>query len=221
MTTPPEPTATLAKPPFDDLRTDLILRANDGVEFHVFKNILSLCSTVFADMFDIAQSESQESSHDVPVVNLSEDSKALDYALRQCYPIQSPEVIELSDARNLLEFTRKYQINMLENTITHCLSGSIAREPVGVYAIAVTYGYKDLAVKAMQSSLKLPVSDLHSPELRFITAEQYQALLRYHIACGKAASAVSLERKWFPSWSGFIAAAESSSEKDRQTQEET
>lgn len=33
--------------------------------------------------------------------------------------------------------------------------GAIDREPVGVYAIAITYGYKDIGAKAAKSSFEL------------------------------------------------------------------
>ena len=71
-------------------------------------------------------------------------------------------------------------------------------DPVGIYAIAVTYGYKNIGAIAARSCLNLPFSGLKSPYLRCITAEHISELHRYHVACGEAAATTaSLDRTWF------------------------
>ncbi|KAH9072218.1 hypothetical protein EDB83DRAFT_2572275 [Lactarius deliciosus] len=171
----------LAQAPFDDPRADLILRSSDGVNFRVFKVILSLASSIFADMFTLPPPPaSQGSSDEPPVVALPEDAETLDLALRHCYPIRSPEV------------------DLLEPSLTRFLTDTIERDPVGVYALAAAYECRDIAGKALRSSLTLPVNLLQSPELQYSTMEQYQALFHYHILCSKAASAVTMRRKWIP-----------------------
>lgn len=205
MSPPPEfLTPTPARAPFDDPRADLVLRSSDGVNFHVFKVVLSLASSVFADMFTLPPppplpaSASQSSSDEPPVVSLPEDAETLDLALRHCYPIRSPEVVRLRDARILLEFARKYQVELLEPSLTRFLTDTIERDPVGVYALAAAYECRDIAAKALRSSLTLPIYLLQSPELQYSTTEQYQALIHYHILCGKVASAVTMRRRWIP-----------------------
>ena len=139
---PPEPTDSqiLAKAPFDDAQADLILKSSDGVHFHVFKNILSLASPIFNDMFSIPFPLSQGSNDEVHVVPLSEHSTALDVALRHIYPVRPPRAADtLSYASILAEFARKYQVEALDNCITGYLIDNVKRDPVGVYAIAVTY----------------------------------------------------------------------------------
>ena len=191
--------SNLAKAPFDDPRADLILRSSDGVNFHVIKVVLSLASSVFADMFTLpSPPPSQNSSGELTVVLCSEDAETLDLALRHCYPIRSPEVAKLRDARNLLEFARKYQVDLLEPSLTRFLADTIERDPVGVYALAAAYECRDIAAQALRSSLTLPIYLLHSPELQYTTTEQYQVLVNYHILCGKVASAVTMRRKWIP-----------------------
>ncbi|KAI0285939.1 hypothetical protein BGY98DRAFT_249262 [Russula aff. rugulosa BPL654] len=64
----------LAEAPFNDAQADLILRSSDEVPIHfrVFKNILSLASPVFADMFSIpSPSSPSENPHDEVQVVLS------------------------------------------------------------------------------------------------------------------------------------------------------
>ncbi|KAI0255773.1 hypothetical protein BJV78DRAFT_1173209 [Lactifluus subvellereus] len=191
----PEP---LANAPFDDTRADVILRSSDGVNFRVFKIILSLASPIFADMFSIPQPTPNEFHTEPPVVTLSEDSKTLDFALRHLYPVEHPTEIELRDACTLIEFARKYQVKALGPVIARSLTDAIESDPTGVYATAVTYGEADIAIKAARSSLKRPISHLKPSQLQCATAVLYGELIRYHIACGEAASAVTSQREWFP-----------------------
>ena len=185
----------LADAPFDDKKADLILRSSDQVHFYVFKPILSLASPVFTDMFSLPSPPSQNSHDEVQVVPLSEDSTTLDLALRHIYPMETPEGDKLHYASILADFTQKYQVAALNKSVTSYLTDSIERDPVGVYAIAVTYGYDSVGANAAWSCLNLRFSDLKSPYLRCLTTEL--ELLKYHAACGEAASAfASSNRTW-------------------------
>jgi hypothetical protein len=84
----PPPPEKLADAPFDRPRADLVLRSSDDVHFRVLKGILSIASTVFADMFSIPSPPS-EHQDEIQVVPVSEDSTALDLALRHIYPVTS------------------------------------------------------------------------------------------------------------------------------------
>ena len=79
----------LAEAPFDNALTDLVLQSSDKVNFHVFKNILSLASPIFTDMFDIPSPPSEKPHDEVHVVPLSEHSTALEVALRHIYPVRT------------------------------------------------------------------------------------------------------------------------------------
>ena len=190
----------LANAPFNDPRADLVLRSSDDVNFFVFKLILSLASSVFADMFTLPlPAAPQNSSDDPPVAQLPEDAETIDMALRYCYPVQSPEVVTLRDARILMEFERKYQVDVIKPSLMRFLTDTIDRDPVSIYALASAYEYQDIAAQALQSSLMVPIYRLHSPDLQSSTTrEQYEALIYYHISCGRVASAVSMRRKWIP-----------------------
>ena len=190
----------LPSAPFDDTRADFILRSSDGVNFRVFKTLLSLASPVFADMFNIPQPISENLYDGLPFVGLSESSKTLDLALRHLYPVRSPTRVKLGDARILAEFSRKYQVDALESVICHALTDYIKDDPVGVYAIAVTYGDKTIATAAARSTLELPIARLQSPHLQFTTAGPYGELVQYYTACAVAASAVASDRTWFSLW---------------------
>ena len=196
------PAEKLAEPPFDDARTDLILQSSDKVNFHVFKNILSLASPIFTDMLNIPSSPSEKYHDTVQVVPLSEDSTALEIALRHIYPVRSTAAKgdKLHNASILAEFARKYQVEALDRIITGYLVDSIERDPVGVYAIAATNGYNDIGANAARSCLNLPFSGIQSSYLRCATAEHILELVKYHVDCGKAASDIaSSDRTWFSS----------------------
>ncbi|KAH9967375.1 hypothetical protein BC827DRAFT_1173727 [Russula dissimulans] len=194
-------------PPFDDARADITLRSSDGVNFRVFKAILSIASPVFADMFKIPPPTSRGASpnDDVPqVFPVSERSGDLDFSLRHLYPIRLTNkvaVVSLGSVGALAEFSRKYRINGLTKTITRYLMDRVQHDPVDVYAIALTYGYKDIAAKAARSCLNFPFSRLHSLCMQHIAVGLHVELLRYHVACGEAASAVASERDWLSSLS--------------------
>jgi BTB/POZ domain len=193
-------TLVQVKAPFDHKQADIILRTSDGVDFRVFKIILSLASPIFTDMFDIPQptSEFGRNNDELQVVTVSENSTVLDLCLRHLYPVPSPTTAGLWGAHILAEFARKYEVDALESVVARYLTDSIGDDSVGVYAIAVTYGLKSIAAKAARLSLKLPITRLRSPQLRCITAEPYGELIQYHATCGDAASAVASKREWFP-----------------------
>ena len=191
----------LANFPFNDPRADLILKSKDGVHFRVFKIILSFASPIFSDMFSIPSPASQNSDlgDEVQVVPVSEDAEVLDLSLRHIYPLQTPDTVTLREANILAEFAHKYQADMLEKAVRRYLADSVEDDPVGVYAIAVAYGYKGVGKTATEWCLSLPFSRLDSPFAHCATAGHFAALLRYHVACGEAASAVASERTWFSS----------------------
>ena len=202
-TLPPEMST---EAPFDDPQADLILQSSDGVHFRVFKLILSLASPVIVDMFSIPLPSSQKPHDEDHVVHLTEHSTALDVVLRHIYPARLPNGDKLLYANNLAEFARKYKVESLDRFIMGYLTDSVERDPVGVYAVAVTYGYHDIGAIAARSCLNLPFFGLESPYLRCITAEHLSELHRYHVACGKAASAVAAsDRTWFLSFDQKVA----------------
>jgi hypothetical protein len=135
------------------------------------------------------------------VVPLSEHSTALDIALRHIYPVKiTPNTDTLHRASILAEFSRKYQVEALYQSIIMYLRDGIEHDPVGVYAIAVAYGYDDIGADAARLCLNIPFSALQSSYMRYATAEHISELFKYHVACGQVASALaSSDRSWFSS----------------------
>jgi len=188
--------AKLAQAPFDDARADLILRSKDEepVHFRVYKSTLSVASPVFADMISLP---SQGPPGEIQVVDLPEYFAALDLCLRHIYPVRSPEVTEIRQMCYLADFAREYQVDVLEQDAKRYLTNAIDRDPIGVFAIAMTYEYKTIGEQAVRSCLNVDFSGLNSPYVQYAPVALYWDLLMYHVACGKAASAVSSSREWF------------------------
>ena len=106
--------------------------------------------------------------------------------------MRPPEVGDTLHCGSILaNFARKYQVETLDNFILGYLTDSIKRDPVGVYAIAVTYEYNGIGANVARSCLNVPISGLESPYLRFTTMEHILELVKYHVACGEAASTVA------------------------------
>jgi hypothetical protein len=105
--------------------------------------------------------------------------------------MRPPRGDPLHYASNLAEFARNHRVEVLDHFITGYLTDSVERDPAGVYAIAVTYGYDDIGKKAAQACLNFPFSRLRSPYLRCATAEHISELHMYHVECGEVASALA------------------------------
>ena len=92
---PQKTSELLPSAPFDDTRSDFILRSSDGANFRIFKAILSLAaSPVFAAMSNIFQ----PTLHDrLSFVTLSEESKKTRFG-----SAQSLTRVKLGDAHTLI-----------------------------------------------------------------------------------------------------------------------
>ncbi|THH14762.1 hypothetical protein EW146_g5611 [Bondarzewia mesenterica] len=135
----PKP-ARPASPPFDEPGADIILRSSDDVVFRVYKNILSLASPFFKDLFSLPQPSptaiDNTTSGEIPVIPVTEDAETLDFMLRSIYPVRSPKIKKLSDLRFVFEASRKYQIETFDGVAEESLMGAVEQDPVSVYALA-------------------------------------------------------------------------------------
>ncbi|KAG2137610.1 uncharacterized protein EDB93DRAFT_1253616 [Suillus bovinus] len=186
-----EITISQAQAPFDDLSNgDIILRSANGVDFHVFKLILSLMSPVFKDMFAIPQSESPSSHH----------SRTPSSTLLSC---RHPNLGSLDDAKAVIKAASKYDMQaalsragdlvMAQFLPNHCLE---------LYALSCQFGWPHHARTAATRALE--IKDLGRPShmfngLRDITALDFHRLLEYHYKCGIATQAVGNSLSWLES----------------------
>ncbi|THH21765.1 hypothetical protein EUX98_g8286 [Antrodiella citrinella] len=97
---------------------DVVLRTSDGKSFHVFKNILSLVSPVFRDMFGLVQLGDVQQ---LPVVDIPEDSYVINCLLRICYPVANPTFSTPEEIDACLRVAHKYDMEHC----TRCLGDAL------------------------------------------------------------------------------------------------
>lgn len=219
-------TSKVAVAPFDDQSADVILRSSDGVNFHVYKIILSLSSSVFQSMFTLPQPSAPSMSvSTVPVIEMAEHSTVLTPLLRACYPARytdaQPECeAQTADAvprsphptgilghdliRQVLEAARKFDIASFDAPATNLLLDLVPKDPIAVYATAVRFSLKVVAAAAAKQTLKFKHMEFESSDsMNYMTAVQLYDLLRYHRRCGEAAHA-AIQHDFYYDWLGDL-----------------
>ncbi|KAJ7457486.1 hypothetical protein FB451DRAFT_1564285 [Mycena latifolia] len=179
-----------ASPFANALGADAILRSSDGADFYVHRAILAFVSPVFRDMFTLPQPATEP---EIPVISVQENSSVLDRALRFFYPGEQPAIGMLDELREVIEvLISKYDVQCVIPAAKQHLGKYMADQPLGVYAVALTYDWRDVAKEAAKHSLNLPLrSQLGNkapPGLDQITGAAYHNLLQYHHLCSTAAS---------------------------------
>jgi hypothetical protein len=197
------PTITDAGAPFDNPDADVILRSADNVDFRIFKLLLSLASPFFKDMFALPQTSvgdnSNETKEGLPVIQVAEESKALERLLIHCYPVDVPVVESLKDLQSLLEVAMKYNVERAEKNATRWLFSQkfLEQDPVWLFTIACHYRMKEKASIAAKATLGRPILERpYGPELEYLSGGQLYYLLRYHKRCKETAITIASEFTW-------------------------
>ncbi|OJA08969.1 hypothetical protein AZE42_06838 [Rhizopogon vesiculosus] len=183
--------------PFDNPDCDIILRSSDGVDFHVFKVILSLVSPVFKDMFTLPPAESDSS---VPVISVEETSTTLNSLLLLCYPATTPTFNSLERVEDVVKAATKYDMAVvLTRAADLVMAQFLSTNSLELYALSCRIGWQRHAQEAATQTLK--IKELGRPSsafagMRSITALDYHKLLVYHHECGVAAQAVVESLIW-------------------------
>ncbi|KAG2051059.1 hypothetical protein BDR06DRAFT_917134 [Suillus hirtellus] len=199
-----------AQAPFDDHNCDIILRSADGVDFHVYKLILSLMSPVFKDMFALPQGESQSDVSSVPIITVIEDSTTLESLLLLCYPATAtPTFRSLDDAKAVLKAASKYDMQgALSRAGDLVMALFFPNHFLELYALSCQFGWQRHAQTAATRALE--IKDLGRPSngfhgLQDISGADYHRLLVYHYRCGIIAQKVGSSLSWLES-SSYMAA---------------
>ncbi|CDO76966.1 hypothetical protein BN946_scf184281.g13 [Trametes cinnabarina] len=191
-------THSSVRAPFDDVDATVICRSSDGVDFHLYKNILAKASPVFAGMFALPSIPEHPSS--LQIVTLTEDADTLEILFRLCYPIKRPVIRGLGPLLAALEALRKYEMTDLTSYLEQALHGLLDHglEPLRAYAIAYLYSLPDLArtsAKLLDGPRPLEPSTM-PPEFRVIPASALFAVIDYRRECIRAATAQVDDIKW-------------------------
>ncbi|KAG2103128.1 uncharacterized protein F5147DRAFT_706651 [Suillus discolor] len=203
-------TISQAQAPFDDHNCDIILRSADGVDFHVYKLILSLVSPIFKDMFTLPQSESQSDISSVPIIDVMEGSTTLESLLLLCYPAAAtPTFHSLDDAKVVMKAASKYDIQAaLSRAGDLVMAQFFPNHFLELYALSCQFGWQRHAQTAATRALE--IKDLGRPSngfhgLQDISGADYHRLLVYHYRCGVIAQNVGSSLSWLESLSHMAA----------------
>jgi len=178
------PPMTISHYQFDSPDADVILLTTEvdcSTEFHVHKCILAAASPFFHDMFSLPQGD--DDKHNVPIIPVSESSKALDTVLRFVYPVSPPIIDNLDDLSAALSVAIKYDLASVILTLRKFLISPrfLQTSPVRVYAIACHYEFEEEARVASRSTLNVNLLDAKPvAELRYMTGYDYHRLLQLH-----------------------------------------
>lgn len=158
----------IPKSPYDlSSPGDCVLCSSDGVQFKVYRNILSLASTVFADMFSMPQPSTTSELSNSDAIQLTEDSHVLHALLTLLYPIDLPIIDSYDLAADLIVACDKYgiNVNLLKPHLNQSLQNKegLGTDPLGVYAVAWRLGLEEDAKHASRYTHNLNLSD---PTLR-------------------------------------------------------
>jgi hypothetical protein len=198
--------STDAGTPFNDPTADLILRSADGIDFRVFKLLLSLASPFFHDMFTLPQppvgDNCNETKDDLPVVRMAEDKNVIAMLLLACYPMSAvdpPHLETLGEIHMLLEVAVKYNIERVEKRARGWLVEPrfLHTDPVRVFAIACHYRLQAEAKLAAEATAFMAFSTRpYGVELDLITGGQMYQLFQYHANCVESAKEVFINFTW-------------------------
>ncbi|KAJ7772272.1 hypothetical protein B0H16DRAFT_1512929 [Mycena metata] len=197
------PDATMPPPfvpraPFQGPAGDVILRSSDGIDFYVYRIVLSLASPIFEHMFSSSQPHSE--SDTLPVVSMAESAIILDRSLRFFYPGAEPVIASVDQLCDILELlVGKYDMQFLAPLGKGFLRGYIDDEPLACLAVAVSRGWQDIARTVARKCLSLPLftPTYKLPDVwKYAPAAAYYHLLQYHYRCGEAARASWRNLSW-------------------------
>ena len=141
----------LAAYPFNVPRTDVVFTTADGVEFRLFKNVLSIASPFFADMFSLAQPEGQAEVQltepgkpsNITPIPITESSCTFDSLLRFCYPVTDPVITSLPELELILDAARKYQMEEAINLAKRMLRQFVDGQPLRTFTLACRFGAEE------------------------------------------------------------------------------
>ncbi|KAJ7768131.1 hypothetical protein DFH07DRAFT_736513 [Mycena maculata] len=183
---------------FHEPRGDVILRSSDGIDFYVYRIVLSLASPIFEHMFSSPQPQSE--SDTLPVVQMAESALILDRSLRFFYPGAEPVVDSLDQLCDILELLiGKYDAQSLVSMAKRFLRDYIYAEPLACLAVAIRQKWQDIARAAARKCLSLPLltPTYKLPDLwKHVPGNAYYQLLQYHYRCGEAARAAWRDLSW-------------------------
>ncbi|KAI0698272.1 hypothetical protein BC835DRAFT_1269263, partial [Cytidiella melzeri] len=139
-----------ANAPFNLPNADVVFRTADNVDFHLHKNILSIASPFFNDMFSLTQPSKAKiqttlSDEHIPI---TENSETVDGLMRLLYPIADPPLTDRVLIEQMLEAALKYQLEAATDTLRRAWHPFIPQHTLSIFATACRLHLQDEAKMA-------------------------------------------------------------------------
>ena len=175
---------------FDDPDADVILRAplqpgsDEFRDFHVYKNILSIASSVFRDILSIPQPLHLTSGDTtLDVVGVTDPANVLETFLQLIYPVDPPVIEDLRLVDDLFRLADKYAAKGVSAKLKKLLvSPSFLKDdPIGVFAVACRNNLEEEEGLAVSHTFLIDVvGEISDEHLESMTAKAYHRLLAKH-----------------------------------------
>lgn len=200
---------TTAPAPFDDpLKSDIVIHTSDGINFYLYKLLLSLSSPVFEDMFTLAEpslsdEQSSRAEAELPYIEISEDSETLRILLSFIDPrTESMSSLSFIQYLDVMTATDKYQMDMVQKRLPN-LRYCYVEEPIESYLkaaeLAESHEWAHAGAEAAaEASLRLSFESIIFTKIKSSQAIHLCRLIRYHKLCNNEA-AEALRTASFPS----------------------
>lgn len=183
--------------PFEsDTNADILLRSSDDFEFRVQKNILSLASPVFNDMFSLPQPppvvaptsstalESPLPITSLPIIHLSETGPVIDILLRYCYPVKDAhDMDDFGTVVAVRTAAEKYDMSFIMTRLDDYLKLYRANDPrytMMYYQSAFEHQDKGQTRQYLWNCLKFPLTSLLTDWQKTYSANPIPCIIKYH-----------------------------------------
>ncbi|KAI0690283.1 hypothetical protein C8T65DRAFT_817378 [Cerioporus squamosus] len=184
------------RPPFDDEDADIIFRSSDGVDFRLYKVIVSKLSPILRDMLAAPPPPDVES---IPIVDVTEDARTLEHVFRLCCPVEHPDITTVDDLQAVLEVARKYDMAAVAANVQRIIRRVLPREPLRIYALAYMLQIEDAAREAavlLRDDPFFHMPNSPPPEFALLPAVAVYAVHAYRKKCLDAALRVLDDTNW-------------------------
>jgi hypothetical protein len=157
----------VAKSPFNLPNADVRFLTADNVLFHLHKNILSIASPFFNDMFSLTQVSDNAGTSTEEHIPVTESSIIFDALLRLLYPVAKPPLTERVRVEEMLEAALKYQLEEAIMTLRSVWRLFIPKYPLQIFATACRLRLEKEARMAADSFKEKAVWKKENSEYKF------------------------------------------------------
>ncbi|KAF9813663.1 hypothetical protein IEO21_05434 [Rhodonia placenta] len=190
---PASPKPVVASAIFNHPSADIIIRSSDNVDLRLSRTILTIASSVLAEMLS-------QPSFALTTTSLPESGRILHMLFQVAYPMEDPRVSDLDEAIALHDTAEKYKMSFAMDFARRAFLQCTHANPLRAYFIAMQRKWTPEARQAASQALFLQ-SDPWVPEMETSPASVYHQFLDYRTVYHKLVYEGSRRRMLFASQS--------------------